>query len=136
MQKRILSLFLSSLLAMVSFTQKIVANDYADEKKIRLSKIQVDSTQLETYNAFLKEEIEASMQIEPGVLSLYAVSDKEHPNQITILEIYANEASYLSHIKTPHFLKYKEGTLDMVQSLELIDVTPLLPDLGIKDWKE
>ncbi|MCD8264175.1 MAG: antibiotic biosynthesis monooxygenase [Tannerellaceae bacterium] len=100
--------------------------------KVRLSMITVDPGRLEEYNTYLKEEIEASMQLEPGVLTLYAVSEKDTPNQVVILEIYADEAAYQQHLQTSHFIKYKEGTLDMVQSLELIDVTPLLPGLKIK----
>lgn len=103
------------------------------EYKVRLSHITVDPVQLKEYNAFLKEEIEASMQLEPDVLILYAVSEKEHPHKITILEIYANEAAYQNHIQTPHFLKYKQGTLHMVQELELIDTYPLIPELKIKE---
>lgn len=103
-----------------------------ENNKVRLSLITVDPERLDEYNVFLKEEIEASMQLEPGVLTLYAVSEKENPNKVVILEIYADEEAYQQHIKTPHFLKYKEGTLDMVQSLELIDTTPLLPGLKIK----
>ena len=80
----------------------------------------------------LKEEIEASMSKEAGVRTLYATEEKERPNVITILEIYADEAAYRNHIQTPHFQKYKQGTLDMVQSLELVDSTPLIPDLKIK----
>lgn len=104
----------------------------AENNKVRLSMITVDSTRLDEYNRFLKEEIEASMQLEPGVLGLYAVSEKEHPNKVVILEIYADEDAYRKHIKTPHFIKYKEGTLDMVQSLELIETSPLIPGLKIK----
>lgn len=100
--------------------------------KVRLSKITVDPAQLDAYNAFLKEEIEASMRLEPGVLTLYAVSEKETPNKITILEIYADEAAYQSHIQTPHFQKYKQGTLEMVKELELIDTKALIPGLKIK----
>ncbi len=99
---------------------------------VRLSKITVDPAQLERYNAFLEEEIEASMRLEPGVLTLYAVSEKEHPNKVTILEIYADQDAYKSHIQTPHFQKYKQGTLQMVQELELVDSTPLIPGLKIK----
>lgn len=101
-------------------------------QKVRLAKIVVDQARLNEYNAYLKEEIESSMRLEPGVLTLYATFEKERPNRITILEIYANEEAYQSHIKTPHFLKYKQGTLDMVQELELIDSTPLIEDLKIK----
>lgn len=103
-----------------------------ENNKVRLSKITVDPVCLDEYNAYLKEEIEASMRLEPGVLTLYAVAEKERPNEVTILEIYADEAAYQSHIKTPHFQKYKQGTQDMVQALELIDTTPLIPGLKIK----
>jgi len=103
-----------------------------ENNKVRLSLITVDPNQLEEYNTFLKEEIEASIKLEPGVLTLYAVSEIEQPNRIVILEIYANEDAYRKHIETPHFKKYKEGTLDMIQSLELIDTTPLIPGMKIK----
>lgn len=72
------------------------------------------------------------MRLEPGVLTLYAVADKEHPNEVTILEIYADEAAYKKHVATAHFQKYKQGTLDMVKNLELNDTTPLVPGLKIK----
>ena len=104
-------------------------------QKNRIAKVIVDPLQLDSYNAFLREEIEASMDLESGVVLLYAVSAKEHPNHITILEIYVDESAYQSHIKTPHFIKYKEGTLDMVQNLELIEVDALLPDLITKQTK-
>ena len=99
---------------------------------MRLSKITVDTAQLDAYNAFLKEEIEASMRLEPGVLTLYATAEKDAPHEVTILEIYADSAAYESHLKTPHFQKYKQGTLAMVKDLELIDVAPLIPGLKIK----
>jgi quinol monooxygenase YgiN len=99
---------------------------------VRLAKIVVDSAQLEEYKAILKEEAEASVQIEPGVLTLYAVSEKENPTHFTILEIYADSAAYRAHLQTPHFLRYKTGTKDMVRSLELVETTPLIPGMKIK----
>ena len=101
-------------------------------QKVRLARIVVDSTQLASYKALLKEGVEAAMRTEPGVLSLYAVFEKKRPNHLTILEVYANEAAYQAHLKTPHFLKYKKGTQAMVQELELIDTDPLIPELKIK----
>ena len=47
------------------------------------------------------------------------------PCKIYILEIYADQVAYQSHIQTAHFKKYKEGTAQMVKSLKLIDVNPL-----------
>jgi quinol monooxygenase YgiN len=99
---------------------------------VRLAKLVIDSAQLERYNSFLKEEIEASMKIEPGVLTLYAVAEKNRPTHITILEVYADKAAYQKHIQTPHFLKYKNGTKDMVKSLELVEAVPLIPGMKIK----
>lgn len=101
-------------------------------QKVRLARIVVDSTRLDSYKAFLREGVTAAMSKEPGVLSLYAVFEKKRPNHLTILEVYASEAAYQTHLKTPHFLKYKNGTADMVQQLELIDTDPLIPELKIK----
>ena len=66
----------------------------AGQQLVRLSKITVDPARLAGYNAFLQEEIEASLRLEPGVLALYAVAAKEAPGQVTILEIYADRAAY------------------------------------------
>ena len=101
----------------------------ANENFVRLSLITVDPARLDEYKAYLKEGVTASMSREPGVLVLYPTTRKDAPNVFTILEIYANRAAYESHIKSAHFQKYKQGTLDMVQSLELVDVDPLVPGL-------
>lgn len=109
---------------------------YGQEKRqmVRLAKIVVDPSQLEEYKAILKEEAGESVKLEPGVLTLYAVSEKENPTHFTILEIYADSAAYRSHLQTPHFLKYKNGTKDMVKSLELVETTPLIPEMKIKGY--
>jgi quinol monooxygenase YgiN len=117
------------------FALLFIANVFGHDKAkqiVRLAKLEIDSTQLETYYAFLKEEIETSIKVEPGVLTLYAVAEKGRPNRITILEIYANEEAYRKHIQTPHFLKYKNGTKEMVTSLELVETIPLVPNMKIK----
>jgi 4-carboxymuconolactone decarboxylase len=108
------------------------ASSQEKSQMVRLAKLVIDSSQLENYKALLKEEIEASLRLEPGVLTLYAVSEKNRPTHITILEIYADEKAYKSHLQTPHFLKYKTGTKDMVQSLELAESVPLIPGVKIK----
>jgi quinol monooxygenase YgiN len=103
-----------------------------DKKMVRLARLEIDPAQLESYHAFLKEEIETSVKVESGVLTLYAVAEKEKPTHITILEIYADVEAYKKHIQTPHFLKYKNGTKDMVKSLELVETVPLIPGMKIK----
>ena len=97
---------------------------------VRLAELEIDPSQLESYKAFLREEIEASIRIEPGVLNLYAVAVKGQPTQIRIFEAYASQAAYEAHIRTPHFLKYKTGTQGMVTSLKLLETETVL--LGAK----
>jgi len=104
----------------------------ADGQMVRLAKLEIDEAQLDAYKAALKEEIEASVALEPGVLTLYAVAEKARPTHFTILEIYADRAAYEKHIKTPHFLKYKLGTEKMVKALELVETVPLVPSMKIK----
>jgi len=89
---------------------------------IRISEIEIDSNYVEEYNSILKEESRESMKLEPGVISIYPMSQKENPTQVRILEIYADRNAYESHLKTPHFQKYKTTTLKMVKSLKLIDM--------------
>lgn len=99
---------------------------------VRLAKLVIDSAQLESYEAALKEGIETAVRLEPGVLTLYAVSEKNNPTHITILEIYSDTDSYKAHLQTPHFIKYKTGTKNMVKSLELVETVPLVPGMKIK----
>lgn len=103
------------------FVQHVRAQE--SKQMVRLAKITVDSIQLNAYAKALNEQMNAAIKLEPGVLTYYAVAEKSTPNRITILEIYADTASYQSHIKTPHFLKYKDTVKNMVTSLELVDVT-------------
>jgi quinol monooxygenase YgiN len=109
-------------------------NAFAQEKKqiVRLAKLVIDPAQLESYKAALKEGAETAVRLEPGVLTLYAVSEKNNPTHFTILEIYADSTAYRAHLQTPHFLKYKNGTKDMVKSLELVETVPLVPGMKIK----
>src|SRR5262245_33516111 len=124
--KQLTFLFISFLFSGYVYGQK------ENKQMVRLAKLVIDSTLLESYNTFLREEIETSVKIEPGVLTLYAVAEKNNPSHITILEIYANEEAYKKHIQTPHFLKYKNGTKEMVKSLELVEGIPLVAGMEIK----
>lgn len=130
MKTRLLSFVFITVTLIFFCCDNVSAQD--KNQMVRLAKIVIDSSQLENYKAALKEEIETSVRVEPGVLTLYAVSEKDNPTHITILEIYADTAAYKAHLQTPHFLKYKTGTKDMVKSLELVGTIPLVPDMKIK----
>lgn len=103
---------------------------------VRLSKIEVYPEHLEEYMKYATEVGEVSLRTEPGVLTMYAVSEKDNPCHVTILETYANREAYEKHIASPHFRKYKEGTLHMVKSLTLSDQTPVNPANRITNYME
>lgn len=48
---------------------------------VRLAELQIDPAQRETYLALLREEIEASIRLEPGVLTVDAVALKDAPTR-------------------------------------------------------
>lgn len=102
-------------------------NTYAQDKNmvVRIARLQIDSVQLENYKAALKEHAETAVRVEPGVLTLYAVYEKNNPTHVTVFEIYASEDAYKAHLETAHFKKYKSATKDMVKSLELVPCTPI-----------
>mgnify|MGYP001120802471 FL=1 len=95
------------------------------DQMVRIAEVEIIPDYLEQYKAILKEEAEASIRLEPGVIVIFPMFQKDHPNQIKILEIYANNEAYQSHLKTPHFLLYKTSTLKMVKSLKLNDLVAL-----------
>lgn len=97
----------------------------ATQRLIRIAKIEIDPAFLVQYRAAIEEQTKAAIALEPGVLALYATYDKEHPTKVTVFEVYASNEAYQFHLKTPHFLKYKNDTLKMVKSLELVAVDPI-----------
>ena len=95
---------------------------------VRIAEIEVFPQYLEEYLAFANEVDRLSIEREPGVICLFPMQSAEDSCQIRILEIYASEEAYQQHLKTPHFQKYKQGTLHMVKDLKLPTMKPLDPE--------
>lgn len=100
------------------------------EPYMRIAEIEIDPAQLEAYKTAVDEQIKAAIRLEPGVLALYAVADKDNPARVLVFEMYADVEAYRAHLDTDHFKKYKIATQDMVQSLKLRDTVPI--QLGAK----
>ena len=109
-------------LSINSFGQESERDSGNEGLMVRLAEIEIDSSYVEKYLAILKEESEASVRLEPGVICIYPMFKKENSAEIRLLEIYANKEAYESHLQTAHFKHYKEATLKMVKSLKLIDM--------------
>lgn len=108
--------------------------DMAADGIVRLSKIEIYPQYLDEYIQYATEVGEISLRTEPGVLTMYAVAEKENPCKITILETYASREAYDKHIASVHFQKYKQGTQHMVKSLVLSDQIPLNPANRINNF--
>lgn len=130
--KFIISLILTLIIATVSMNAQ--KHQMQPDGIVRLSKIEVYPEFLNDYMQFALEVGEISLTTEPGVLTMYPVCDKDNPCMITILETYASDEDYRRHIASPHFQKYKQGTLHMVKNLVLTDVTPLNPHNIIENY--
>lgn len=101
---------------------------------IRLSKVEVDPAYLDEYMRYATEVGEISLRTEPGVITMYALQEKENPCNITILETYASQEAYRKHIASAHFQKYKQGTLHMVKNLQLLDQAELNPSNKVVNY--
>ena len=105
-----------------------IVNTYAAPEVLdNNGKLDYTKLYLDEYMKYATEVGEISLRTESGVLTMYAVGEKENPCKVTILETYASHAAYEKHIASEHFQKYKQGTLHMVKSLVLSDQTPLNP---------
>ncbi|MCD0465185.1 putative quinol monooxygenase [Flavobacterium sp. ENC] len=98
------------------------------EIMVRLSEIEIYPEYVSQYKAILKEESSASVKLEPGVLAIFPMSQKNDSTQIRIIEMYQDKDSYQLHLKTPHFQKYKTTTLKMVKALKLVDMNAIDPE--------
>ena len=92
---------------------------------VRIAELEIDPARLDAYKASVKEEMEASVRVEPGVLAIYAVAEKDNPTRLRFFEIYADEAAYKSHRETAHFKKYAETTKHMIKIRKLIETVPI-----------
>jgi quinol monooxygenase YgiN len=123
MDARQLLILGASVLASSSRDRALAAA--ARDLYVRVAEIEIDPAELEAYKAAVKAEIERSVLIEPGVLALYAVADRDNPTHVLVFEMYADREAYEAHLETPHFKQYKATTQGMVRSLKLRETVPI-----------
>lgn len=103
---------------------------------VRISEIEVYPEYLDEYLKFAEVVAKESVEKEKDVISIYPMAVIKDNTQIRILEIYKNQEAYKNHIASPHFKKYKEGTLHMVKNLDLVDTYQLCPENFNKIFKK
>jgi len=119
-------LFILLLCPIVSMAQEQTKVD--STMIVRISEIEVYPEYLTEYQEFAHNVGATSVKEEPGVICIYPMQQLRNDCQIRILEIYASQEAYQHHIKTQHFQTYKQGTLHMVKSLDLVDMRQMAPE--------
>lgn len=132
--RRILTFLAIAFMALITINAQKMCEKLpmAADGITRYSVIEVYPEYLEEYLPMALEVGNVSMRTEPGVIAMYPTASKEDSCKITILEIYASQEAYKSHIASEHFQKYKQGTLHMILSLQLLDQKPLNPSMTLK----
>lgn len=120
-----LVLILGASMLASAFAGRAVAQE-APRQHVQIAEIEIDPAQLEDYKAAVAEQIETAIRVEPGVLVLYAVSERDDPTRIRVFEIYRDADAYRAHLESAHFKKYKATTEKMVRSLKLVQTTPIM----------
>ena len=112
----------------------------ADSMLVRISEIEIYPEYLDEYLTFALNVGAASVRNEPGVIAIYPMIQQRDSCQVRILEIYASQEAYRHHITTEHFQTYKQGTLHMVKSLDLVDMKSMnpaaMPEIFLKMKRE
>ena len=124
MRKILIFAFAAVMFAACNKSDKKMTNELIT----RIAEIEVNEGYLEEYLAAAHNVGTKSVESEEGVICIFPMQVKDSPNTIRILEIYRNEEAYQAHLQTPHFLEYKQGTLHMVKSLQLVATEPLAPE--------
>src|SRR3712207_6561294 len=96
----------------------------ARAQMVRIADIEVYPRYVDEYIRAGSEIAATSLREEEGVICLFPCQMQEDKTRFRILEVYASPEAYQHHIRTAHFLHYKQETQKMVKSLKLNDLTP------------
>ena len=92
---------------------------------VRIAELDVDPAQRDSFISAVKEEMDEAVRVEPGVLAIYAVAEKDNPSRLRFFEIYENDEAYRAHLESPHFQKYVVRTTPMILVRELVETIPI-----------
>lgn len=92
---------------------------------VRMARLKIKENQLAAFVEAVKEEMEAALRTDPGVIAIYAVADKNNSADLTFFEMYADENAYQIHRDALHFQKYFHITKDMIIDRVLMEAVPV-----------
>lgn len=72
----------------------------------------------EAFLAAITANMRTAVEVEPGVLVMYATTLADNPNRWVFWEVYANAEAYAAHREAQHFKDYLAATEDLVAGKE------------------
>lgn len=72
----------------------------------------------EAFLAAITANMRTAVEVEPGVLVMYAAQLADNPNRWVFWEVYASAEAYAAHREAQHFLDYIAATDDLVTGKE------------------
>ena len=77
-----------------------------------IAPIKIKEGYKEQFVEAMLDDAKGSMKNEPGCLRFDVIQDGDDPNQIWLYEVYVDEAAFQAHMKTPHFIKWRDSVKD------------------------
>lgn len=94
------------------------------QMRTKLVKVEVNPQDNQQFAQIITAEMAQSLKVEDGVIAMYAATEQAQPNKWLFFEIYASDAAYEDHRKTPHFNDYLKQTEKMVVDKQMLEIEP------------
>jgi len=128
--RKLLFAFVAMVITM-GVSHAAMASD-ASQPIMRIFEFVIAPNQVDAFMEAGRQNLEASVRDEPGVISMYCVTDKTDPTKLYVVEVYRDPAAYEAHIKTPHFTRFVSEIQGKVISRRVIETNPAF--LGTKPF--
>jgi (4S)-4-hydroxy-5-phosphonooxypentane-2,3-dione isomerase len=79
------------------------------------------------FHPIIIENAETSVRSEPGCDQFQVLHDEADPDKIVLYEVYADEAAFDAHLKTPHFAIFERDGKPMIVEADIQRCTLLKP---------
>lgn len=115
---------LDKLIIMEADPLVLEAKPAGEAKIVKMLLLEIKPQDLAAFTAALTAEMTAAVDSEAGVMGMFATAEKERPNVLHLLELYADEAANEAYLKSARFQRFAEHTAAMVQNKVLIENIP------------
>ncbi len=77
-----------------------------------IAPIQIKDGHRDEFIEAMLDDAKGSVRDEPGCLRFDVIQDGSDENRIWLYEVYVDEDAFKEHLKTPHFIKWRDTVKD------------------------